>query len=86
MKRFTKLFMTFALLCVAGSVSAKTEKVHATFEKPSNTSATWNADTHSFTWPQTSYNQIRNIGLPSGDLSKYKKLVVDCKVVSGEWR
>ena len=76
--------MTLALLCVAGSVSAKTEKVHATFEKPSNTSATWNADTHSFTWPQTSYNQIRNIGLPSGDLSKYKKLVVDCKVVSGE--
>ena len=84
MKRFTKLFMTLALLCVAGSVSAKTEKVHATFESPTNTQTTWTAATKTFTWSATSYNQLRNIGLPTGDISNYKKLVVDCKIKSGE--
>ena len=76
--------MTFALLCVAGSVSAKTEKVHATFESPTNTQTTWTAATKTFTWSATSYNQLRNIGLPTGDISNYKKLVVDCKIKSGE--
>ena len=84
MKRFTKLFMTLALLCVAGSVSAKTEKVHATFEAPTNTNTTWNGETKTFTWSTTYYNQLRNIGLPSGDLTKYKKLVVDCTIKSGD--
>ena len=60
MKRFTKLFMTLALLCVAGSVSAKTEKVHATFEAPTNTNTTWNGETKTFTWSTTYYNQLRN--------------------------
>lgn len=88
MKRFTKLFMTLALLCVAGSVSAQ-EKVYATFASPSNTNTTWTADASgvtkgTFTWSTTWYNQLRNIGLPNGDISKYKKLVVDCKIVSGE--
>ena len=63
MKRFTKLFMTLALLCVAGSVSAKTEKVYASFEKPDNTNTTWNGDTKTFTWSTTYYNQLHNIGL-----------------------
>ena len=84
MKRFTKLFMTLALLCVVGSVSAKTEKVHATFENPQNTTTSWDASTRTFKWTATSYNQLRNIGLPTGDISNYKKLVVDCKIVSGE--
>ena len=84
MKRFTKMFLTLALLCVAGSVSAKTEKVHATFEAPTNTNTTWNGETKTFTWSTTYYNQLRNIGLPSGDLTKYKKLVVDCTIKSGD--
>ena len=83
MKRFTKLFLTLALLFVAGSVSAKTEKVHATFANPSNTNTTWNGETKTFTWSTTYYNQLRNIGLPSGDITKYKKLVVDCDIKSG---
>ena len=41
-------------------------KVYATFESPSNTNTTWNADTKTFTWSTTYYNQLRNIGLPSG--------------------
>ncbi len=85
MKSFTKFFCALAL-CVLGvmSANAKVEQVHATFENPSNTSAEWNATTRTFTWPQTSYNQIRNIGLPTGDITKYKKLVIDCEIVSGE--
>ena len=81
------MFLTLALLCVAGSVSAQ-EQVHATFASPSNTNTTWTADASgetlgTFTWSTTWYNQLRNIGLPNGDISKYKKLVVDCKMVEG---
>ncbi|MBR6606511.1 MAG: hypothetical protein IKK92_11735, partial [Prevotella sp.] len=75
MKKFTKLFMAFALCLVALVANAKTEKVYATFEAPANTNTTWNAETKTFTWATTYYNQLRNIGLPNGDISKYKKLV-----------
>jgi phosphoribosyl-AMP cyclohydrolase len=84
MRKFTNSLLTLAFLLVAISGSAKTEKVHATFENPSNTNTTWNAETKTFTWSTTYYNQWRNIGLPSGDISKYKKLVVDCDIKSGE--
>ncbi|MBR1668914.1 MAG: carbohydrate binding domain-containing protein [Bacteroidaceae bacterium] len=86
MKVFTKSFLALLLMMVMGvvSVNAKTEQVHATFENPSNTNTTWDAATKTFTWSTTYYNQLRNIGLPSGDISKYKKLVVDCTIVSGE--
>ena len=60
------------------------EQVHATFENPSNTNTTWDPDTRTFTWLTTYYNQLRNIGLPSGDITKYKKLVVDCSIKEGE--
>ncbi len=85
MRVFTKFLMATLLLCLAGvvSVSAKTEKVHATFEAPTNTNTTWDSATKTFTWSTTWYNQLRNIGLPSGDITKYKKLVVDCKMVTG---
>ena len=58
-------------------------KTYATFEAPSNTNTTWNGETKTFTWSTTYYNQLRNIGLPSGDISGYKKLV-DCSIKSGE--
>ena len=44
-------------------------KTYATFEAPSNTNTTWNGETKTFTWSTTYYNQLRNIGLPSGDIS-----------------
>ena len=85
MRKFTKSLFTLALLVLAvGGVNAKTEKVHATFENPSNTNTTWNSETKTFTWSTTYYNQLKNIGLPSGDITKYKKLVVDCTINSGE--
>ena len=89
MRNFTKSVLALAMLFVAVGASAKTEKVHATFENPSNTNTTWTADATgatkgTFTWSTTYYNQLRNIGLPSGDITKYKKLVVDCKINSGE--
>ncbi len=86
LKKITQSFLALLLMMVIGvvSASAKTEKVHATFESPSNTNTTWNAETRTFTWSTTYYNQLRNIGLPSGDISKYKKLVVDCSIKSGE--
>jgi hypothetical protein len=84
MKYFTKLFC-IAALCLLGltSANAKTEQAHATFTNVTNTNTTWNAETRTFTWSTTYYNQLRNIGLPKGDISMYKKLVVDCQMVTG---
>ena len=89
MRKITNSILALAMLFVAVGASAKTEKVHATFENPSNTNTTWTADgtgetLGTFTWSTTYYNQLKNIGLPKGDISKYKKLVVDCKINSGE--
>jgi len=83
MKHFTKLFAAIAVFMVAVVTNAQ-EQVHATFASPANTAATWNAETNSFTWAQSYYNQIRNIGLPSGDITDYKKLVVDYEILSGD--
>jgi hypothetical protein len=90
MKNFTKLFCTLALL-VFGVVyaNAKTEQVHATFENPANTNTTWTPDgtgetIGTFTWSTTYYNQLRNIGLPTGNITGYKKLVIDTEIKSGE--
>ena len=89
MRKFTKSILALAMLFVAVGANAKTEKVHATFESPSNTNTTWTPDgtgttKGTFTWSTTYYNQLKNIGLPNGDITGYKKLVVDCKINSGE--
>ena len=90
MKYFTKIFSVVAL-CLFGvlGTQAKVEQVHATFASPSNTNTTWTPDASgvtkgTFTWSTTYYNQLRNIGLPTGDITGYKKLVVDCEIKSGE--
>ena len=89
MRKFTK-FLSVVALCLFGvlGTQAKVEQVHATFENPTNTNTTWTPDATgetkgTFTWSTTYYNQLRNIGLPSGNISGYKKLVVDCKINSG---
>ena len=88
MRKFTRIFlMLLAWCCIAGvqSVNAATEKVYATFENPKSASnSTWNAETKSFTWSGSWSNAIENIGLPTGDITGYEKLVVDCEIVSGE--
>ena len=79
----TNLFITKMTITREVEAEPETEKAYATFEAPTNTNAIWNAETNSFTWTQGWYNQIRNIGLPTGDITKYAKLVVDCEIVSG---
>ena len=88
MRKFTKSILALAALFIAVGANAKTEKVHATFESPSNTNTTWTPDgtgttLGTFTWSTTYYNQLRNIGLPSGDITKYKKLVINTEIKSG---
>ena len=61
------------------------QQVHATFENAAPTgNASWDGSTNTLSWSATSWNQLRNIGLPSGNLLKYKKLVVDCKINQGD--
>ena len=83
MKHFTKLFVAIAMMMVAIAANAQ-EKVYATFASPTNTAATWDKENSSFKWSQPTYNQIRNIGLPKGDISDYKKLVIKCDFISGD--
>ena len=84
MVKLTKLFCVL-VLCLLGVASASAgEKVYATFANPQNTAATWDSETSSFSWAQSYYNQIGNIGLPTGDISDYKKLVVDYEIQEGD--
>ena len=84
MRFFTKSLLTLALLVGAVSVANAGEKVYATFESPQNTNTTWDAATKTFTWTATSYNQLRNIGLPTSNLGSYVKLVIKCTINSGD--
>jgi len=84
MKFITKSLLTLALLVGAVGVANAGEKVYATFENPSNTSTTWNSATKTFTWTAASYNQLRNIGLPTSNLGSYVKLVIKCTINSGD--
>ncbi len=81
MKRFTKSILALALLLVgATSVNAQNE-VHATFENP--TGITWDAENKTFSWSSQYGNQLHNIGLPSGNITQYEKVVVDCDIIEG---
>ena len=88
MRKFTKFFFALLVLCcMAGvqSVNAATEKVYATFDNPFPTGkGTWTKETKTFTWEETSNNQLKNIGLPNGDITKYQKLVIDCEIQFGD--
>ena len=82
MKKITKSMLTLALL-LAGTVSASAQtEVHATFESP--TGITWDADNKTFSWDSQWGNQLHNIGLPNGNITKYEKVVVDCEILEGD--
>ena len=82
MKRFTKLFMTLALLCVAGSVSA--EKLESDFSEITTINqATWDASTKTMGWSASwsnalSYFMIKGIDKVGDtyDLSSWKTITI----------
>ena len=88
MKNFTKfIFALLAFCCIAGvqSVNAATEKVYANLNKAGTTTNTsWDATMNKFKWYNGSWNELNNLGLPKGDITKYKKLVIDCEILSGD--
>ena len=55
--------------------------VDATFAAP--TGITWDATAKTFSWTAPWGNQLHNIGLPNGDITNYKKVVVDCDILAG---
>lgn len=75
-----KLFITLvAVLAAVLQASAATKKAYADFSQASAYSnATWDAETMTLTWTATYGNQLTNVGLPSGDISGYEKIVVEC--------
>ena len=83
MRKFTKSLLALALLVSMGSLSVYAqEEVHATFESP--TGITWDAEAKTFSWTSQYGNQLHNIGLPSGNMTAYEKLVVDCDIIEGD--
>ena len=79
-----KLFITLvAVLAAVLQASAATKKAYADFSQASAYSnATWDAETMTLTWTATYGNQLTNVGLPSGDISGYEKIVVECKSIA----
>lgn len=66
------------MLCGTSFISATTTKVHADFSNVScYNHAFWDAETQTLSWDEKWSNQIRDIGLPSGDLSEYEKMVIE---------
>ena len=85
MKKFTQFAMTLALMLmgvVGVYAQEEGEKVYATFENP--TGITWDAENMTFSWSSQWGNQLHNIGLPSGNLTEYAKLVIDCEIQEGD--
>ena len=57
----------------------QTTKVHADFSNVTLASeAQWDAATQTLTWTQKWGNQVRGLRLPTGDLSEYEKIGVEC--------
>ena len=89
MRKFTKFFFALLVLCcMAGvqSVNAATEKVEATFDGAigrTGGKSTWNNETRTFSWVERSNNQLTNVGLPNGDITRFQKLVIDCTMGEG---
>ena len=68
-----------------GDSPKQTTKVHADFSNPSLSSEVqWDAATHTMTWTQKWANQIRNLQLPSGDLTGYEKIGVESADLRGQ--
>ena len=58
--------------------------VDADFSNPSLTpNISWDGATNTFSWTATSWNQLRNLKLPTGDITKYESLVIDCDFEEG---
>ena len=84
--RKISLCMTLLML-VMGSADAATEKVYAKLDGavPRGSSAsTWNVETNVFEWQERSNNAITNLSLPTGDITGYEKLVIDCEFLTGD--
>ena len=77
MRKFTKLLLTLALLCVG--VGANAEKLYADLSKLSSpdSNATWDGNTNTITWVGQSNNMVTNFDFPAGDLSSWEMIVVN---------
>ena len=72
------LFLLSVVLFGFGQMNAATTKAHADFSNPSiGGNATWDAETQTLGWTVTYSNALRNLGLPTGDLSDYEKVGVE---------
>ncbi len=69
------IFIMVGLLPVCGATS----KIYADFSHVSLSSEVrWDVSTKTMSWTRQWSNQIRGLGLPTGDLMDYEKIVVEC--------
>ena len=88
MKRLVrKMTLCLTVLILAmGSANAATEKAYAKLDGATprgSSKSTWNAETDVFEWQDRSNNAITNLGLPTGNIMGYEKLVIDCDFITG---
>ncbi len=76
MKRIA--FFLLVMFVQTLQLSAATKKVYADFSNLTcYNHAFWDAETQTLSWDEKWSNQIRDLGLPSGDLSEYEKMVIE---------
>ncbi len=74
------LCLLSVILFGVGQMSASTSKVYADFSNVTTSEySTWDAETQTLAWSISYANAIKNLGLPSGDISNYEKIVIECE-------
>lgn len=71
-----KIILLFAMLLAVAGVQAKTDKLYASAGTVAS-NASWTPETNTFGWSATNSNQMVIFSFAAGELSKYKKLVLD---------
>ena len=73
------LCLLAAMLLGIGQMNAATEKAQADFTGVTASEySTWDSETQTLAWTISYANALHNMGLPTGDLTKYEKVVVEC--------
>ncbi len=73
------LCLLSVMLLGMGQMNAETQKVHANLADATTMDySSWDAETQTLSWTISYANALHNLGLPTGDLSVFEKVAVEC--------